>query len=60
MQNDLFRTVTDAVHATNPLHLIGSLECFGHTFLFRHLTGEKLHSSFAGFVDLQKVRIQFS
>ena len=50
---DLFRPVTDAVHASHPLHLISGLERLGHAFLLGQLAGKQFHSPITGFVDLQ-------
>ena len=57
IQHDLFRPVLDAVHTSNPLHLIGSLESFGHTIPVSHLPDEQFHPFNAGLVDLRQVRI---
>ena len=58
IQNDLFRTGLNAVHTPDPLHLIGSLQCFGHTFLRCHLPREQFHSSVTGTVDLNQMGIE--
>jgi len=60
IQHDLFCPVPNAVHAPNPFHLIGGLELFGYVLLLCHLLGEQLHSFLASFVNLKKMRIQFS
>ena len=54
-QNDFLRTITDAVHAAHPFHLVGGFECFGHIFLLRHCGNDDFHALVAGLVDLGKV-----
>ena len=43
-QNDFLRTAADAVHAAHPFHLVGGLECFGHTLLLRHIRNDDCHA----------------
>ena len=59
-QNDFLCAAADAVHATYPFHLVGRLECFGHTFLLRHCRSDDFHTFIAGLVDLGKVTMQRS
>ena len=60
VEHDLFSSVLDAVHPSNPFHLIGSLECFGRTFLVSHLPGEKVDTFNTGMIDLCQMLIQFA
>ena len=60
VQDDLFRPAADAVHAANPLHLLGGLESFGHILLLCHLPGEQFHAILAGFVDSGQVLIRIA
>ena len=60
IQHDLFRPVLDAVHTSNPLHLIGSLEHLGYVFLLLHLPDDKLHALVAGMVCLSEMLIEFA
>ena len=59
-QNDFLRTAADAVHAAHPFHLVGGLECFGHTLLLRHIRNDDCHALIAGLVDLRKMPVQRS
>ena len=59
-QNDFLRTAADAVHAAHPFHLVGGLECVGHTFLLCHSRDDDFHTLIAGLVDLGKMPMQRS
>ena len=59
-QNDFLRTAADAVHAAYPFHLVGSFECFSHTFLLCHSRDDDFHALVAGLVDLGKMPMQRS
>lgn len=59
-QNDFLCAAVDAVHAAYPFHLVGGLECFGHTFLLCHIGNDDFHTRVAGLIDLGKVTMQRS
>ena len=60
LQDDLFRSVPDAVHSSDPCHLVGSLERLCHTLLLCHLLHDQFHALLAGLVDLGQMLIQFA
>lgn len=60
MQDDFFRSVPDAVHVSNPCHLVCGLERLGHTFLPCYLPGKQFHLFFAGLVVLGQMLIQLA
>ena len=55
VQDNFFRTVTDAVRATYPFHLVSRFECFGHALLLRHSGNDDFHTLVAGLVDFGQV-----
>ena len=61
MPGDLFRTVTDAVHATNPLHLIGSLDEFLDEAPLDQVLGDlrqaQEQAGDSGFLKAMKIRM---
>ena len=54
-KHDLFRTDSDAVHFSNPCHLIDGFQGFGYALPLCHLASEKVQPFLAGFIDLGKI-----
>lgn len=59
-QHNLLRTITDIVHASNPFHLIGSLEHFCNTLCLRHLAHKLFHHRLSLLVHICQMRPQFT
>ena len=56
----LYRSISDIVHTSNPLHLIGGFQLLSHALTLCHLLYQPFKRFLGLFVNVSKVVVQFA